>query len=44
MRTARQDKPYLLAILSSLILLLAQETVKGKLWIVEDNRVRIRGD
>ena len=44
MRTARQDKPYLLAILSSLISLLARETVKGKLWIVEDNRIRIRGD
>lgn len=43
-RTTRQDKPYLLPIISSVILALTQEPIIGKLWIVEDNRIRIRGD
>lgn len=43
-RTTRQDKPYLLSIMPPVISALAQELIMGKLWIVEDNRIRIRGD
>ena len=42
MRLSRQDKLYVLEVISRLIPSLAQEPVAGTLWIVEDDRVRIR--
>ena len=41
-RAKRQDKPYILGILEKLIVALHQEEIMGKLWIVEENRIRIR--
>lgn len=42
-RVHRQDIPYLTANLRRVMPLLKQEALKGHLWIVEENRVRIRG-
>jgi predicted nuclease of predicted toxin-antitoxin system len=42
-RVHRQDTPHLLAGLRQVIPLLKHEALKGHLWIVEENRVRIRG-
>ncbi len=42
-RLARQDKSYLLNFLSSFLASLKQEELEGKLWIVQENRIRIRG-
>ena len=43
-RVNRQDKPYLLSILHNIIPLFEQETIIHHLWIVEENRIRIRGE
>lgn len=43
-RVSRQDKPYLLSILQNIIPLFKQEKIKNHLWIVEEKRIRIRGE
>ena len=42
MRLRQQDKPYVLSITSRWIKALATETIEGRLWIVDDQRIRIR--
>ena len=42
-RLSRQDKAYVLNILTSLTASIEQEELMGKLWIVQENRIRIRG-
>lgn len=42
-RLSRQDKPHILQIMSRIQNLLESETLQGKLWIVEEDRVRVRG-
>ncbi|MBO3464449.1 DUF5615 family PIN-like protein [Aetokthonos hydrillicola Thurmond2011] len=44
LRVARQDKPYLISVFKKAIRLLPQEAVIHRLWIIEENRIRIRGD
>jgi len=43
LRLRQQDKPHVLDVLAHLIQLLGQEPLDRHLWIVEENRVRIRG-
>ncbi len=43
LRLRRQDKPYVLRIVTRLMTSLAIEPLDGHLWIVEDHRLRIRG-
>jgi predicted nuclease of predicted toxin-antitoxin system len=43
-RVSRQDKPYLLSILQNIIPLFGQEKIVHRLWIVEEKRLRIRGE
>lgn len=43
LRLARQDKPYVLEIIRRMLKLFSSETLNGKLWIVDEKRVRIRG-
>ena len=42
LRLGRQDKMTVLSVLAQLIEVLRSESLTGKLWIVEENRVRIR--
>ena len=42
LRLKRQDKPYVLDVISRLLPLLANEAPDRHLWIVEDEKVRIR--
>jgi predicted nuclease of predicted toxin-antitoxin system len=39
----RQDKAHVLEVLQRLVPLLAREPLEGLLWVVEETRVRIRG-
>jgi predicted nuclease of predicted toxin-antitoxin system len=41
-RSKRQDKPHILRILNKIIATFNREEITGKLWIVEENRIRIR--
>ncbi len=43
-RVFDQSKPRLLEVLKQTLPLLASEKIEQRLWIVEDSRVRIRGD
>jgi predicted nuclease of predicted toxin-antitoxin system len=43
-RVRRQDKSYMLDLLRRLLSALEREPLVGYLWIVEDARIRIRGD
>jgi predicted nuclease of predicted toxin-antitoxin system len=43
LRLADQAHPTVEAAIRSVLALLAQETLTGTLWIVEDSRIRIRG-
>jgi hypothetical protein len=43
-RLRRQDKPYVLGIFARLMLLFLIEPLEGHLWIVEEDRIRIRGE
>jgi len=43
-RVRRQDKDHLLTVFQAIIGMLGREPVAGRLWIVEEHRVRIRGD
>lgn len=42
LRLRRQDKPYVLQIMTRVIQMLAETMLDKRLWIVEDNHVRIR--
>lgn len=42
LRLMRQDKPYVLDVVGRVIPLLARESLDGRLWIVEEGRIRIR--
>jgi hypothetical protein len=44
LRLRQQDKPYVLDVFMHLIQVLHQEPIDGQLWIVEENRIRIRGE
>ena len=39
----RQDKPYLLDVFFNALQIFDTEPIKGRLWIIEPSRVRIRG-
>jgi predicted nuclease of predicted toxin-antitoxin system len=43
LRLARLDKPRVLSVLQRLLPLLESEPLAGKLWIVEETSVRVRG-
>lgn len=43
LRLRRQDKPSTLAVVADLIRMLSREPLERHLWIVEEDRVRIRG-
>jgi predicted nuclease of predicted toxin-antitoxin system len=43
LRLRRQDKPYVLQILARLIRIFSTEPLERHLWIVEEDRIRIRG-
>ena len=43
LRLRRQDKPHVLRVFQGLLENLAIEELVGHLWIVEENRVRVRG-
>jgi predicted nuclease of predicted toxin-antitoxin system len=42
-RVVRQDKKHLVEVFQRAIILLAREPIEGRLWIIEETRVRIRG-
>ena len=44
LRVIRQDKPYLISVFQKVIRFLSQESVVHRLWIIEENRIRIRGE
>jgi predicted nuclease of predicted toxin-antitoxin system len=44
LRVRRQDKYHLMAVFQRVIPLIEQESVEHHLWIIEENRVRIRGE
>ena len=44
LRLHRQDKPYVLETIRRVIPLLGQNEIKGQLWIIEENRIRVRGE
>ena len=44
LRLNRHDKPHVLAVLARVVDALAAERVGGRLWIVEEERLRIRGE
>ncbi len=44
LRLKQQDKSYVLRITTLLLRTLATQPLDGRLWIVEERRVRIRGD
>jgi predicted nuclease of predicted toxin-antitoxin system len=43
MRPSTQDKPRVLQVFSAVVPLLEKEPLIGRLWIVEDNRIRTHG-
>ena len=43
LRLARQDKPHVLEVMRRALQLFSSETLEGKLWIVDEKRVRVRG-
>ena len=43
LRLRRQDKHYVLRVLTHLMDVLSREPLEGHLWIVEEERIRIRG-
>ena len=44
LRLRQQDKPHVLDVFMHLLQVLHQEPIEGHLWIVEENRIRIRGE
>jgi len=43
LRLHRQDKPFVLETIRRIIPLFEQEQIEHRLWIVEENRIRVRG-
>ena len=43
LRLARQDKPHVLEVMRRALKLFSSEPLEGKLWIVDEKRVRVRG-
>ncbi len=43
LRLKQQDKPHVLTVCTRLVQVLLLEPLEGQLWIVEENRIRIRG-
>lgn len=43
LRVARQDKPHVLEVMRRVLKLFSTEILEGKLWIVDEKRVRVRG-
>ena len=41
LRLVRQDTDHLVSVVQKIIPLLSQEKVRGKLWIIEEDRIRI---
>jgi predicted nuclease of predicted toxin-antitoxin system len=44
LRLGNQSKGHVLDVFKRILPLIAQERIKGRLWIVEENTVRIRGE
>jgi predicted nuclease of predicted toxin-antitoxin system len=44
LRVARQDKRHLIKVFRQTIPMLKQESIEGRLWIIEETRIRIRGE
>jgi predicted nuclease of predicted toxin-antitoxin system len=44
LRLHRQDKPYVLETIRRIIPLFEKEQIERRLWIVEENRIRVRGE
>jgi predicted nuclease of predicted toxin-antitoxin system len=44
LRLHRQDKPYVLDTIRRIISMIEQEQVERRLWIVEEKRIRVRGE
>jgi len=44
LRVQRQDKPHILAAFSRIVPFIEQEILQHRLWIVEETRLRIRGE
>ncbi len=44
LRLAQQDKPRMLVVVSTLLPLLAHEALRGRLWVVDERRVRVHGE
>ena len=44
LRLRQQDKPHVLGLCARLMEVLQAEPIEGRLWIVEENRIRIRGE
>jgi len=44
LRLRRQDKPFVMETIKRIIPLFEKEQVEGLLWIVEENRIRVRGE
>lgn len=42
LRLRRQDKPHVLSVLDRLTAIFESQNVSGRLWVVEDKRIRIR--
>lgn len=43
-RIVRQDKRHLIEVFQRAIPILVQEPIEGRLWIIEETRIRIRGE
>ncbi len=44
LRLGNQSKPHVLEVFGRVLPLFAHEPIQGRLWVVEENMVRIRGD
>jgi len=44
LRVGNQSKGHVLEVFKRMLPLIAQEPIIGRLWVVEENRVRIRGE
>lgn len=44
LRVRRQDKKHLVRVFQRVVPMLKQEPVEGRLWIIEETQVRIRGE
>ena len=44
LRVRQQDKKHLIRVFQRILPMLKQETCEGRLWIIEETQVRIRGE